>query len=353
MLTQTTATMFTIFLGPSLDLPTAQSILPADYRPPAAVGDVLFALQAKPAAILLIDGLFERQPAVWHKELLWAMHHGVPVWGAASMGALRAAELAPLGMVGVGWVYDQFANGTLEADDEVAVRHLPAEWGYKPTTEALVNMRATLAYAQQQGVIDHPTAEALLGRARALHYSQRTYDRLLAEASHLPQVAALRHHLPDLRQDQKRADALSALGRLANGEPIPPPPPIPFAHTARFERLLTQETPLALSAEGVPITPHMVAIHLCLAGHIPALPAEARPLVAAWAEAGRLTAVLAAIGRKEAQWTGQEPLDVAGLRQAYGQYLGRVVPPLPQLAAEMGFGRPDLFLLELMKFCRL
>ncbi|MDA0243328.1 MAG: TfuA-like protein [Chloroflexi bacterium] len=340
----------TIFLGPTLDLPTAQAILPADYRPPAALGDVLHALSANPSAILLVDGLFERQPAVWHKELLWAMHHGVPVWGASSMGALRAAELAPLGMVGIGWVYEQFASGALEADDEVAVRHLPAELGYRATTEALVNIRATLAHAQAQGVIGSQTAETLLGRARALHYSQRTYERLLADGDEGGETAVLRRHLPDVRVDQKRADAITALERLANGDPIPPPPSIPFAHTPRFERLLAQETPLAISAQGVRVTAQMVAMHLCLAGEIAALPTDPRLLVAELDQAGRLAAVLAEIGAKEARWTGQVALDVAGLRVRYGQMRGRVLPPLPHLAAEMGFGRPDLFLLEFLKF---
>jgi hypothetical protein len=67
-------------------------------------------------------------------------------------------------------------------------------------------------------------------------------------------------------------------------------------------------------------------------------------------EAGQLAAVLAEIGAKEAAWTGQAALDVAGLRGRYGQMRGRVLPPLPRLAAEMGFSRPDLFLLELLKF---
>ena len=56
----------------------------------------------RPVAIGLIDGYFERVPSVSHKEILWAMSQGIVVIGAASMGALRAAELAPFGMLGVG-----------------------------------------------------------------------------------------------------------------------------------------------------------------------------------------------------------------------------------------------------------
>ena len=50
---------------------------------------------SRPPPILIIDGVFQSEPAVRHKEILWALSLGVPVVGAASMGALRAAELFP------------------------------------------------------------------------------------------------------------------------------------------------------------------------------------------------------------------------------------------------------------------
>ena len=49
----------------------------------------------RPRQSLIIDGSFQSQPAVRHKEILWALSRGIPVIGAASMGALRAAELYP------------------------------------------------------------------------------------------------------------------------------------------------------------------------------------------------------------------------------------------------------------------
>ena len=49
-------------------------------------------------AQVIVDGSFQWTPAVWHKEILWAMGRGVHVFGAASMGALRAAELDGFGL---------------------------------------------------------------------------------------------------------------------------------------------------------------------------------------------------------------------------------------------------------------
>ena len=48
------------------------------------------------------------------------MAAGTQVFGAASMGALRAAELAPFGMIGVGAIFAAYRDGRLTGDDEVA-----------------------------------------------------------------------------------------------------------------------------------------------------------------------------------------------------------------------------------------
>ena len=82
-----------IFAGPSvrgLDLPSRNDVL---FRPPAKQGDIFRATLTRPEAIGLIDGYFDGVPSVWHKEILWAMSQGIRVFGSASMGALRAAEL--------------------------------------------------------------------------------------------------------------------------------------------------------------------------------------------------------------------------------------------------------------------
>ena len=95
----------TVFAGPSIDAATIAAAVPgATIAPPAARGDVWLAVESGAEVIGLIDGYFEHVPAVWHKELLDALERGCHVFGSSSMGALRAAELAPFGMVGVGSV---------------------------------------------------------------------------------------------------------------------------------------------------------------------------------------------------------------------------------------------------------
>ena len=217
-----------VFLGPTLPVDQAAAILDAVYLPPASQGDVFRTAQAKPWAIALIDGFFERVPAVWHKEILWAMSRGIHVFGASSMGALRAAELAAFGMVGVGRIFRDFATGILEDDDEVTISHAPADWGYRAVSEAMVNIRATLGRAETRGVISSSTALRLRETAKSLHYPDRTYPRILAlgAESGLPsnELESLREWLPAGRIDQKQRDALALLHRLRRLQQAGPRP---------------------------------------------------------------------------------------------------------------------------------
>ena len=52
-------------------------------------------------------------------EVVAALRDGARVLGAASMGAIRAAECWPAGMQGVGAVYSLYRLGVISDDDEV------------------------------------------------------------------------------------------------------------------------------------------------------------------------------------------------------------------------------------------
>jgi hypothetical protein len=210
-----------VFLGPTLPRAEARHVLDAEYRPPAAHGDMLRAALGGPAAIALVDGVFERDLSVWHKEILFALAEGVPVYGAASMGALRAAELDRFGMRGVGEVYRAYASGELEDDDEVAVAHADAEHDWRPVSDALVDVRATLAAAEEAGAAPTATAARVLERLKTTFYA----DRLLLAALDPDddEEAALRAWLPGNRVERKRDDALALLRQLRDGsEPVRP-----------------------------------------------------------------------------------------------------------------------------------
>ncbi len=217
-----------VFAGPTIAARDITAIVDAVCAPPAAQGDVYRIALERPRVIGIIDGYFERQPSVWHKEILWAMNQGIHVFGSASMGALRAAELAPFGMIGVGAIFEACRDGVLEDDDEVAVVHGPEDTGYRPGSDAMVNIRATLARAHTAGVIDANLASALVRVAKGLYYPERTYSRLIEDAREegaLPlALEALRRWLPSGAINQKRDDAvamLQAMRTLLDSDPAP------------------------------------------------------------------------------------------------------------------------------------
>ena len=127
--------MIVIFAGPSIYGLDKTATAFADLRAPARCGDVLKAVRDGAQTIGLIDGVFESLPSVWHKEILFALAAGVRVLGAASLGALRAAECHSFGMEGVGPIFRQYRSGARTSDADVAVVHAPAELGYKPLTD--------------------------------------------------------------------------------------------------------------------------------------------------------------------------------------------------------------------------
>jgi hypothetical protein len=246
-----------VFAGPTISAEEGRSVLDAVFLPPVSQGDVYRVARKRPAAVGIVDGFFERVPAVWHKEILWAMKQGIHVYGSASMGALRAAELEAFGMEGVGVIFEAFRDGVLEDDDEVAVVHGPAETGYRPQSEAMVNIRPTLASAATSGAISTAAQVELERVAKGLFYPDRFYPVILrraAEAGNVPtaELDALREWLLQGRVDQKRDDALAMLAamreRLLAGS-SPKRVRYAFEHTDMWEQARASGGELAVDAE--------------------------------------------------------------------------------------------------------
>jgi hypothetical protein len=205
-----------LFTGPSLPPDLAAHRLKAKCLPPVSQGDVYRASLERPSIIGIIDGYFRSVPSVWHKEILWALSQGITIYGSASMGALRATELAAFGVIGVGWIYEAFRDGTLVDDDEVAIEHGPAELGYACTSEAMVNIRRTLWAAENAGIISPVTRHSLEDYAKSLYYPMRTYPKILSGVRGIeqPEIRALSAWLPSGQVNQKRDDALSMLAEI-------------------------------------------------------------------------------------------------------------------------------------------
>ncbi|SMG40918.1 TfuA-like protein [Paracoccus sp. J56] len=206
-----------IFAGPSLDDSDRAAWPGLQFQPPVRQGALYAAACLRPRAIGVIDGYFDGVPAVLHKEILWALSQGIAVFGASSMGALRAAELHQFGMRGIGRIFEDYRDGRLTDDDEVALLHGPPETAYPALSEPMVNIRATITRAQAEGVLDAAEASALTAAAKALFYQDRSWPEVLA-AVPLPAPACerLRDWLPRGRVDRKREDARALLQAVAD-----------------------------------------------------------------------------------------------------------------------------------------
>lgn len=175
-----------VYAGLSLPFDEAKEILDSDedmeviYKRPIQRGDLALAVKEHPDIIGIIDGVFHQNSAVGHKEIINVMNDGVKVYGASSMGALRASELDTLGMVGIGYCYEQYANGTVDCDDEVAVM-LDSET-LEPLSTPLISMRYVFNKAADENIISGEEKEELLDIAKKTYYPKRNYGHTLSQS---------------------------------------------------------------------------------------------------------------------------------------------------------------------------
>lgn len=219
-----------VFLGPSLPAAEARRIAPCRVLPPARAGDVLAVLPERPLAIALVDGLFDSTPSPWQRELLAALEAGVAVFGGASMGALRAAELERFGVVGVGRIFRWYRDGAIDDDSEVALLHADAARGFRPLTVPLVAVRAAAEAARAERLLSAREARALVRAGAAVPYPERTWPRVLAPlpAPLRARVEAFLPRAPDPKAEDARAciETAAAFARARRaGAPPPPAPP--------------------------------------------------------------------------------------------------------------------------------
>lgn len=188
--------------------------------PPVSGGD-LYAVNSldSSSAIGIIDGYFENCVSVWHKEILFLLSKGIKIFGASSMGALRAAELSEFGMIGIGRIFKDFFSGVLCDDDEVTISHSPAALGYLNISEAMVNIRYSMEDALAAGIINKNTHAIFLEVAKNTFYKKRNYGYLIRKC--IEEYDCLEASFSELynwleihRTDQKKKDAIQLIREI-------------------------------------------------------------------------------------------------------------------------------------------
>lgn len=215
-----------VFVGPSLSHHFVRGMVECDLRGPARQGDVWRALATRPRAIALIDGIFEARPWTMHHEILAALDAGVAVFGAASTGAVRAAELHTLGMFGVGEIFRWYRDGIIVDDAEVALLHAGPEHDWRPLTVPLVNVRDVATRAAKRKVLSRTEADQLIALATRTTWDERTWSGMTAELRQLWSEETMRRWerhvrsgLPDLKASDAAACIKAAVHQLTRRHP--------------------------------------------------------------------------------------------------------------------------------------
>ncbi|MGW6732451.1 TfuA-like protein [Streptomyces sp. NPDC055013] len=249
-------TLTHVYAGPSLDTAAVRALLPdAVVHPPVRHGDLMASPAGPGDRVVVLDGQFFQSASVRHKEICEVIGRGAAVYGAASMGALRAAELGPYGMTGSGVVHRLYATGLIERDDEVALVHTEPDAGSRALTVALVSVRVALRRLARRRVITAHDEAQLLAAAAHLPFTSRTWRGILHQAEGVTRatIETVRQTVagPAENWDVKTQDARALLTRLAH-HPAPPglrPAPVPTTvHVEHWRRSADAENLTLLTA---------------------------------------------------------------------------------------------------------
>jgi hypothetical protein len=243
------------YLGPSLSLAEARKILPeAIYYPPAKQGDIVTdVVNLSPNIIILIDGEFHANLSVWHKEIVYALQYPSvkAIYGAASMGALRAAELDWLGMIGVGRVYEMYRDGLTEDDSEVALIYATKESPngplYYPQSIPLVDIRAGTEHYERE-FPNHPIAfeaREFLEEMGRVYYADRTLA--LCEKTWADRFGITFPYIA-----QKGIDAAHVLQDFRDYQPEPKHKPRPENLSRFFQALYERDRQIQVNGTEIP-----------------------------------------------------------------------------------------------------
>ncbi len=201
-----------VFAGPSLTRATKLKYPQYEFRSPALQGDIANAVEfSTHTHLLIIDGFYKSVPSIWHKEIIYAIENQKIVIGAASLGAIRAAELDKYGMLGKGKIYQWYKEGEITKDPDVAVAHGSADEDYRCFTVPIVNIKSTL----EQSSNDYTSSEieCTLDIARSIFFERRTI-RSLCKKLESSNIVGKEKILEDLKNhfiDQKQKDCEEAL----------------------------------------------------------------------------------------------------------------------------------------------
>lgn len=209
-----------VFLGPSLSIEKARKIINAEFLPPAKKGDFIkLSLISEKKIIILIDGVFLQDYPPTPIEVFQVVNkNNFQVYGASSLGALRAVELEKFGMKGYGQVFELFKKNIINSDDEVAVTF---DNSYNLLSEAMIDIRYNLFLAFKKGIIDKETKQLITRTAKKIYFPFRSYENIVKKSIELysdtrDTIEDFHNFVSTQRQSLKELDAMGILKKIAD-----------------------------------------------------------------------------------------------------------------------------------------
>lgn len=247
-----------VFVGPSASRLELATILPtARFLPPAARGDLYRAREQGASILLVLDGTFLHGLAMSPREVVDVLRDGAMVLGAASMGAIRAAECWPAGMLGIGMIARLFRLGWLKSDDEVAVATDPDD-GFAARSVALVNVRYAVSKARRLSLVDQCTAGAIVEAAKKLYFTERLWPLIIRGAGLVDLDHELECNLASF--NLKHRDSLTAAHTLARA--LGHSPDLAQAHGRRHQGRFNQPERYPGHDPSLGYAPHELKVRL-------------------------------------------------------------------------------------------
>jgi TfuA protein len=206
-----------IFLGPSLSHEKARQIFQADFRGPAKKGDLLrvSSIVDDTTVVCLVDAVFLQDYPPSPIEVYQLMlNKNIKLFGAASLGALRAVELEKFGMIGIGKIFELYKKGKITADDEVAVTFVEGE--HQLQSEAMIDIRFNLFLAHRMGIINEITKKTIAKVAKNIYFPYRNYTDILDQTQkQYPAISkdlkSFRTYIIKNRQSLKERDTIKLI----------------------------------------------------------------------------------------------------------------------------------------------
>ncbi|MGE0242393.1 MAG: TfuA-like protein [Nitrososphaeraceae archaeon] len=209
-----------VFLGPSLNLEKAKKVINADFRAPAKKGDFIkLSMMSETCIVILIDGVFLQDYPPTPIEVFQVIRkNNFQVYGASSIGALRAVELEKFGMKGIGKIFELYRKNIINSDDEVAVTF---DSEYNLISEAMIDIRYNIFLALKNKVIDNETKKIMVKIAKSIYFPYRNYDYIVEKAIELfpskkESFLRFKVYIINNRISLKEADALKTLQYISS-----------------------------------------------------------------------------------------------------------------------------------------